>query len=253
MANNVALKIGGVAIDITSLSANDLAKVAAAIALANSNKVAIEDLKTAVAESNQLQHIIAAIDLGAADATPAGLVKNALYDCYYNAAGRYLTYDKATGAFKDEGVPEGETADVVAAQLKVFPALTDSTVGTPRVYEMTSSFDGFMKLEGAQTVNGLKTFTTAPQITAEQDISTIGDNDVVKGATAKGIDSRLTSAEGKVNALESSNNGKLSAKVVASRPADDDLEEGVLTIFPATDQLTDSGSGSGDDKTGTGE
>lgn len=238
MASNIKIKLGGVVHTITSLNENDLLKVQGAIDQANTNKVDIASLQTAVAESNQLQHVIASSDLGAAGATIEGLTSGVLYDVYYNKAGRYLTYDETTGTFADQGVPESETADNVPATLKVFPATSATTVASPRIYEMTSSFDGFVKIDGAQTVAGLKTFTQTPQVTAEQDISTLGNNDAVKGAVVKGVDTRLQTAEGKITALESNTAAKLSAQVVASEPADEGMTEGVLYLWTASNVLT---------------
>jgi hypothetical protein len=243
MANNIKLKIGGVVYTITSDTADDVAKIQGAIDLSAQNASAIALLQTAVAENNQLQHIIAAADLGAQGATPSGLTAGALYDCYYNAAGRYLTYDKTTGTFSDEDVEAPATADTVPATLKVFPALTATTVASPRIYEMTSSFAGFVKTTGAQTVDGLKTFSVTPQSTAAQDLATLPDNELTKGSVTKGLGTRLVSAEGAITALQTSNSSKLSATVAASEPADEDLVEGVLTIYPAADRLTAASSG----------
>ncbi|MBQ9273513.1 MAG: hypothetical protein IJ228_01750 [Succinivibrio sp.] len=247
MANNFKLKMGGVAYDLTSVTEADLARMQAAINLGEQNAANIAQLSTALAQSNSLQHVIAAKDLGAEGATIDGLTPGALYDCYYNAAGRYLTYNKSTGKFTDDGAEDGDSADIVPATIKVFPAISATTVAAPRIYQMTSNFDGFVKTTGAQNIGGLKTFETTPRSTAEQDAATIADNELVKGSTLKSVESRTTAAEGKITALETANSSKLSAKVVASKPDDEDLEEGVITLYPAADRLT---SGSSDDDGG---
>lgn len=197
---------GNIAV-VSGLSAADIQKLNGVIADVTALKTSVEELFTG-------SRRIATTDL-----TQTGNQSDMKEGVYYLVP---FGADDVFVEFEDGKPTGGKTVDHFTVMFKSGEG-TVQNLGN--IDMIPKSFDDFATLSGTQTFAGAITFTQTPQISATQELSSIGDNDAVKGAVVK--------------VLNTSINGKVSVQVADARPdSNDDVPVNTLVAYPSANLLT---------------
>lgn len=196
---------GNIAV-VSGLSAADIQKLNGVIADVTALKTSVEELFTG-------SRRIATTDLTQED-NQSSMREGVYYLVPFDSSDTFVEFEngKPTG---------GKTVDHFTVMFKA----EEGVQNLGNIDMMPKSFDDFATLSGTQTFSGVVTFTQTPQISATQELSSIGDNDAVKGAVVK--------------ALNTSINGKVSVQVADARPgSNDDVPVNTLVAYPSANLLT---------------
>lgn len=182
----------------------------------------ISALQSEIKAVNKGQITIAEVDPSVAenkDQFAAGV----FYWAPTNSEDKFVEIDSTTGKPKEEQTTAGDNTEIV--KYKIYIKGSDGTMNFVRDFNTLPDFTQYA------TLSGDNTFAKVPQVSASQDLSSAGDNELAKVGAAK---TAIAAAKSEaINAAAEAVEAKGYLSVSYSATIPDELEEGKMVAVPA--------------------